>query len=208
MQTPNRGVPVAPSAESWDDDHTPPPQMPPSLDGSDIEQVLRQHTEAIARVWDSRDLRENVTHIGKDVAELTALMRTFVAPAIKNMMGRIDRMENQYEGTRSKQERFFEYEWPAAMKALDTIGANLTRMEKDVDRIERSVEQYVKRGDEANASLRAQVAEMKAEKEKSDLRIRALEDFALTVKSKVAIFGSLAGGGVGGAAWLVAKLLG
>jgi hypothetical protein len=140
--TPARGGVVA---DFIDEEVTPPPQTPPSGPDLDVEAVLSQHAEAIAKVWDARNLRDSVITIGKDLSAISELMRAFVVPAVKNMQGRLETIERANEANRGRQDRFFSHEWPMAMKTLETIGTNMGRIEKDVDRVEpRSVHEALR----------------------------------------------------------------
>lgn len=204
-KTPARGVPIEMPA---DDDLTPPPQMPPSSEDVDIEAVLREHTEAIARVWESRDLRDSVVTIGKDVAQLTALTREFLLPVVKNVQGRIGNIEQASEANRGKQDRFWEHEWPTALKTLELIGGHMGRIEKDVDRVERTLDAFIKRSDAQVAQLMAEIAELKSSDSDKSVRIRQLEDFVLTVKAKVGLVSALVGSGGAGAAMVIKYLVG
>ncbi len=189
--------------------------MPPLDEEIDIASVLREHSEAIEKVWASRNLNENVITIGKDVAALTAMMGQFVVPAVKNLQGRLEVIERANEANRGKQERFFENEWPAAMKTLESIethGArvekDIGRVEKDVQRVEHNLDTHIKRGDEQLHALNAEITELKKSKSDAETRLRKLEDFELTVKSKVALVSALLGGGGAGIVLVVKQLLG
>lgn len=199
-----------------DPELTPPPGLPPEhLDQLSVEDQLtvlrsgaKEHAEAIGRVWDARNLNENVVGIGKDVAELGALMREFMMPAVKTLLGRVDSIERANSASAARQDRFWAHEWPSALKTLDTIGQHMGRMEKDVDRVERNLDAYIKRADEQRASDHAKLIELKASDERTEARIRVLEDFALTVKAKVAVVSALIGGGGAGLALVIKDLLG
>ncbi len=214
-RTPSKGVPIFEIEP--DDDLTPPPQVP-SPD-ADISEVLREHAEALGRLWESRDLASNVKSLGQDVAQLLALQQQFLMPAVKTSLGRLDNIERSAAATGAKLDRFWDVEWPRALKTLEGYGALMGRIEKDVDRLERSVDAFMKRTDERHSALSDKLAETKAdsdaefaklhaENKQQESRIRELEDFVLTVKSKVAIVSTLAGGGGAGLAWIASKLFG
>lgn len=210
--TPPRGVSIP---VEIDPEVTPPPQAPPTLEGYSLSEsvsILRaaavEQAEAIERVWGARDLNDQVVTIGQNVAEIGALLKEFVMPAVKNMMGRLEFIERSQEANRGKSDRFWEHEWPTAIKTLEAVGQHMGRIEKDVDRLERNLDAYMKRSDEQAAQVRASLFELKAEDEKQEIRLRALEDFALTVKAKVALVSTLMGGGGAGIAWIVQHFLG
>jgi hypothetical protein len=210
-----------------DPEMTPPPAPPPefiaSLSIEEQVEVLRagaqEHAAAIARVWEARNLHENVVTLGKDVTELVALTRDFMMPAVKTLLGRVDVIERANVANSTRQDRFWSHEWPTALKTLENIGQHMGRIEKDVDRLERNVDEYIKRSDEQFAHARASMIELRADWEKretqlkadiaqKETRIRALEDFVLTLKAKVAIVSALVGSGGAGVALLLKSVFG
>lgn len=212
--TPTGGVPVI--MVEVDEELTPPPMpLPPEVAAMEVDEQLKllrasaqEQAHALARVWDSRDLNDNVVAIGQDVATLTALTREFMMPAVKSMQGRLDLLEQARHAEAGRQARFWEHEWPAAIKHLEAIAQHMGRIEKDVDRVERNLDGYIQRKDAHDANVRADLAELKDELVKKEARIRSLEDFALSIKSKVALVSAGVGGGGAGLMWLVHHFLG
>jgi chromosome segregation ATPase len=202
-RSPARGVPIFESEP--DDDLTPPPQpIPTEVEGYSVEDQIRvlrasanEQAEAIERVWAARDLNDQVKGMSTDVTEMTALMREFLMPAVKQMLGRMDRLEQAHAADSARAARF-DNEWATAIRTIESIGQHVARVEKDVDRLERTVDTSIKRGDEQGAQVRQSLEELKNKDGVQEVRIRALEDFVLTVKAKVAIVGTLMGGGGAG----------
>lgn len=202
-RTPRGGVPIV----EIDPDVTPPPQQPPSMDGMTIEEKVDQLHSTLAttvlgveRVWRDRNLTEQVQTLIKDNAALMESLREFVIPSVKNMMGRLGTTEQSTGEYRIRLDRFLEVEWPAVMKTLEGLSTYCARIEKDVDRVERTMDGFVKRFDEINVSTTRRIDELKSTDDKQETRIRKLEDFQLSLKTKIALLSTL-GGGLIAAAW-------
>lgn len=177
------------------------------MDGMTIEEKVDQLHSTLAttvlgveRVWRDRNLTEQVQTLIKDNAALMESLREFVIPSVKNMMGRLGTTEQSTGEYRIRLDRFLEVEWPAVMKTLEGLSTYCARIEKDVDRVERTMDGFVKRFDEINVSTTRRIDELKSTDDKQETRIRKLEDFQLSLKTKIALLSTL-GGGLIAAAW-------
>jgi hypothetical protein len=136
---------------------------------------------------------------------MNALLREFMMPAVKNLQMRIDHIEQGVSFTKSRMEIFFDRDWPTITRAVESLTNNSGRIEKDVDRLERAVNEWLKRLDDVSLTTEKRLGELKMRDDLQEVRLRALEDFALTLKVKVAMISVGISGVVAVVVWVLNK---
>lgn len=153
-RTPPSGVP----APEIDPEPTPPPQDPPkpesiagfTLIPAEIREQFKQLsasvvdlTQASQRTWDNRHnnaridrMEQSLTANLQDNAAIGALLHDFVMPGLKASMARIDVLLTHHEGSKVRQEVFYEQDWPRFTKSFELLVDRIGRIERTQDRQE------------------------------------------------------------------------
>lgn len=194
-----------------DPETTPPPQAPPGATSlEELSSTVQELARGLERVWPARHEGDRIERMDAkldrlhaDVAELGALMREFIMPGLKATMGNVDLLLSHYEANKIRQALFFDREWPATVKTIDTMGERLSRLERTV---ERSIDQH--------ESTSNRVEEVGRRAHSNSERLKAIETreavatgvaTAMTTKQKAA-YGSAVGALGALVAWLVQQL--
>lgn len=145
-------------APEIDPEKTPPPQEPPKPEEvpgfmAIPEEIQAQFkllsasvvdlTQAQQRTWDNRHnsvrierMEQTLSANLQDNAAVGALLHDFVMPGLKASMARIDLLLTHHEGTRVRQEVFYERDWPQFTKSFDALVDRIGRIERTQDRQE------------------------------------------------------------------------
>ncbi len=205
-----------------DEEVTPPPREPPTPDElggmptedqiSALRDVVEDQARGLERIWEARHMKQRVDHIfgmtnavGQDVAKLVQLMNEFVMPAVKTMMGRLEIVERSLIKLEARVSVFMDKELPDMVRTIDSLDTQMRRVEKDVDRLERDVNAFMKRAEEATAGIRTDINTIKNDQLTHSVRLRNLEDWKLRVSTQVALIATAVGTAVAGIAWLINK---
>jgi hypothetical protein len=180
-------------SDVWDPDLTPPPIALPDLEGLTSEEQVEALKEcldsqhgSIVRLWGLRKVDDQIETLVRQSTEMSTLMREFMMPAVKDLMGRMDGMEQANVASTTKWTHFWDNEWPHLTNAVNQISSHFSRIEKDVDRIERQVDEFVRRFDDVRTTTNRRLDELKSRNEQLELRIRKVEDFKTSMTAKIA----------------------
>jgi hypothetical protein len=177
------GVPV-----EIDPELTPPPTSVDAIDKMHdsipppISEQLRRLAAGLEQVWDARNdgarfdrIETHQGHVAKDLAEIGALLREFIMPAIKASQQRIDQLLQHHEANRIRVEMFYDREWPAAVKSLEGMTERLGRVERGLERSEMEMRGMGDRLNAAHGTLSDRVAAQDATVQSLALRVVSLE---------------------------------
>ena len=177
------GVPV-----EIDPELTPPPTSVDAIDKMNdsipppISEQLRRLASGLEQVWDARNdgarfdrIESHHGSVSKDLAEIGALLREFIMPAIKASQGRIDQLLQHHEANRIRVEMFYDREWPAAVKSLEGMTERLGRVERGLERSEMEMRGMGDRLNAAHGTLSDRVAAQSSEMQALAVRVVSLE---------------------------------
>ncbi len=199
------GLPRVPEYVDPESDLTPPPIHVEELRGFDtipppIQDQLRmladgiEHVRARSRDSERLDRIETKQDIAsQEIAELGALIREFLMPAVKASQSRIDILLSHHEASRVRVEMFYDREWPAAVKALEGMTERLQRVERQQERQADEMKGMSDRLNANHGALAGRVAQVETfesriaqlERDKRDAHVVGA---ALTLRSK-ALYG-------------------
>lgn len=154
------------------DDTTPPP----------LKSQLRMLASGLEQVWSARHdagrldrIETQQGHIGKDLSEVSALLREFLMPAMKASMARIDLLLQHHEANRVRVELFYDREWPAAVKSIEGMTERLGRVERNLERYEIDMKGMGERFNTAHGALAQRMDTLSSENTALALRVVSLE---------------------------------
>ncbi len=215
-RTPAYGIPV-----EIDPEQTPPPATPPTASDApaevqlaELRTVAAQQSEAITRLWDSRNAGGQIARMQaaldalvKDSAQSNALLREFIMPATKQTLARLDALERAVNTEGGRQERFFEHDWPRVMNGIEKLDRRTDLIERQLDRQDRNAEAATKRADDKYANAMERIEAIEKREGITANRVRRLEDFNLSLRAKVAIVSAGLSGLVAVAVWAAERYL-
>jgi len=195
-----------------DPEMTPPPMMPPEMDGASPEDQIRvlrtvmaEHATGMEKLWDNRHNKDNIQTIQMDLAQLNTSFQEFMVPSVKGLLNRVSNLELTLQSRYSKEVIFYDHEWPQFKRTIENLTQSTDRVQKDVDRIERGMDKY--QSDYAgHVNISNQrYDELKMKDGHQEVRLRQLEDFTLAWKVKVAMISTLFSGGIAAIVWILNK---
>lgn len=206
-------------AQNWDDDVTPPPQAPPSIEGLELREQMQilgdgveQAITGLGKLWEERGNGERLSKVETALTGYTAQLARqqetldgLLVPSVKSLLAAADSMGRAQVRTDAQMER--------SAELLENIAATLKDVVTRIGRLENTVERL----NHSDQALAAQVQATNAMMNAIDTRLtfverkladeKLVETTALAERKKLFTWARAglvtAGGGI---AWLAAHL--